>query len=126
MEYATKFFIVLGSINSALSVILGAFGAHVLKGRFTEDLMATFHTGTQYHFFHSLGLFAVAFVASLLPNSLLTQWSGWLMFVGIIIFSGSLYLLCFTGIRWLGAITPLGGISFIIAWLLLAIVALKA
>ena len=126
MEYNTKIFIVLGSINSALSVILGAFGAHVLKGRFTEDLMATFHTGTQYHFFHSLGLFAVAFVASLLPNSLLTQWSGWLMFVGIIIFSGSLYLLCFTGIRWLGAITPLGGLSFIIAWLLLTIAVLKA
>ena len=126
MEYATKLFIVLGSINSALSVILGAFGAHMLKERFTEDLMATFQTGTQYHFFHALGLFAVAFVASLLPNSPLAQWSGWLMVIGIILFSGSLYLLCFTGIRWLGAITPLGGMSFIIAWLLLAIAALKS
>ncbi len=126
MEYATKLFIILGSVNSALSVILGAFGAHMLKERLAEDLMATFHTGTQYHFFHSLGLFAIAFVTSLLPNSSLAQWSGWLMFIGIILFSGSLYILSFTGIRWLGAITPLGGMSFIIAWLLLAIATAKA
>lgn len=126
MERSTKLFIFLGSINSALSVILGAFGAHVLEKYLKEDLMATFHTGTQYHFLHALGLFAIAFVASLLPNSIWARWSGWLMLMGIVLFSGSLYLLCFTGIRWLGAITPLGGVSFIVAWSLLAVAVFKS
>jgi len=72
-----------------------------------------------------LGLFAVALVASLLPESALVKWSGWLMLAGILLFSGSLYLLSITGIRWLGAITPLGGVAFISAWLLLAVAVVK-
>jgi uncharacterized membrane protein YgdD (TMEM256/DUF423 family) len=125
LDQLTKFFVILGSLNAGLSVILGAFGAHVLKEQLTERLMTTFQTGIQYHFFHALGLIAVAFVASQLPGSNLVKWSGWLMFGGILLFSGSLYLLSITGIRWFGAITPLGGVAFIVSWLLLALSAFK-
>jgi len=121
LEPLTKFFVILGSLNAGLSVILGAFGGHVLKERLAENLMTTFQTGILYHFFHALGLFAVAFVASQLPGANLVKWSGLLMFAGIILFSGSLYLLSVTGVRWLGAITPVGGIAFIVAWVLLAL-----
>ncbi len=119
MNKLTRLFVILGSINAGLAVIIGAFGAHLLKDQLSDQLMTIFHTGNQYHFFHALGLFAVAFVASHLSNSKLVKWSGLLMFIGIIIFSGSLYMLSITGIRWLGAITPIGGIAFIGAWLLL-------
>jgi len=121
LEPLTKLFVILGSLNAGLSVIFGAFGAHLLKERLAESLMTTFQTGIQYHFFHALGLFAVAFVASQLPGANLVKWSGLLMFAGIILFSGSLYLLSLTGIRWLGAITPVGGIAFIVSWILLAL-----
>jgi len=125
MTALTKIFLLLGSINAALAVGLGAFGAHILRGRLSESLLGTYQTGVQYHFYHALGLFAVALAASLLPEAALVKWSGWLMLVGIILFSGSLYLLSITGMRWLGAITPLGGVAFISAWLLLAAAALK-
>jgi uncharacterized membrane protein YgdD (TMEM256/DUF423 family) len=119
MKNLTRVFVILGSLNAALAVILGAFGAHLLKSQLSENLMATFQTANQYHFFHALGLFAVAFIASH-TNSKLVKWSGFLMFIGIILFSGSLYILSITGIKWLGAITPIGGIAFIGAWILLA------
>ena len=119
MKNLTRLFVILGSLNAALAVILGAFGAHMVKNQLSENLMATFQTGNQYHFFHALGLFAVAFMASQ-TNSKLVKWSGFLMFIGIILFSGSLYILSITGIKWLGAITPIGGIAFIVAWILLA------
>jgi uncharacterized membrane protein YgdD (TMEM256/DUF423 family) len=126
MNVLTKIFLLVGSINAALAVGLGAFGAHGLRSRLSEDLLSTYQTGVQYHFYHALGLFAVALVASLLPESTLVKWSGWLMLAGIVLFSGSLYLLSLTGIRWLGAITPLGGVAFISAWLLLALAVFKA
>ena len=119
MKNLTRVFVILGSLNAALAVILGAFGAHMLKNQLSENLMTTFQTANQYHFFHALGLFAVAFIASH-TNSKLVKWSGFLMFIGIILFSGSLYILSITGIKWLGAITPIGGIAFIGAWILLA------
>ncbi len=125
MTTLTKIFVILASLNAALAVGLGAFGAHSLKAKLSADLMNTYQTGVQYHFYHALGLFAVAFVASQLPSSVLIKWSGWLMFAGIVLFSGSLYLLTLSGIRWLGAITPLGGVAFIAAWLLLAWAGLK-
>ena len=125
MNVLTKIFLLLGSVNAALAVGLGAFGAHGLRSRLSEDLLSTYQTGVQYHFYHALGLFAVALVASLLPDSALVKWSGWLMLAGILLFSGSLYLLSITGIRWLGAITPLGGVAFISAWLLLAVAVAK-
>ena len=83
-------------------------------------MLNIYQTAAQYHFYHALGLIAAAFVATLLPDSSLPKWAGWLMSGGIVLFCGSLYLLSLTGTRWLGAITPLGGVAFIAAWLLLA------
>ncbi|MDH3693924.1 MAG: DUF423 domain-containing protein [Gammaproteobacteria bacterium] len=120
-----KLFILLGSLNATLVVMLGAFGAHGLKARLSQEMLAVFQTGVQYHFYHALGLFAVAFVASQFPDSTLVKWSGWTMLAGIVLFSGSLYILSLSGIRWLGAITPLGGLAFIVAWCLLAIAVVK-
>jgi uncharacterized membrane protein YgdD (TMEM256/DUF423 family) len=120
-----KLFVSLGSINALIAVALGAFGAHALKTRLSADMLAVFETGVQYHFYHALGLLAVGIIATQLPESALVKWSGWLMVAGIILFSGSLYILSISGIKWLGAITPLGGTAFIIAWVLLAVAVLR-
>jgi uncharacterized membrane protein YgdD (TMEM256/DUF423 family) len=120
-----KLFISLGSINAAIAVGLGAFGAHALKNSLSSDMLAVFETGVQYHFYHALGLLAVGLIATQLPESSLVQWSGWLMLAGIVFFSGSLYILAISGISWLGAITPIGGTAFIVAWFLLTIAVLK-
>lgn len=120
-----KLFLSLGSINALLAVMLGAFGAHGLKSRLSSEMIEIFQTGVQYHFYHALGLLAVGLLAYHFPQSAWLRWSGWLMFSGIILFSGSLYLLSVTGIRWLGAITPIGGMAFIAAWILLTILILK-
>lgn len=121
-----KLFLLLGSLNTMLAVILGAFGAHGLKKILVPDLLVIFATGTQYHFYHGLGLLAVGLLAIQLPGSLQLKVSGWLMCAGIILFSGSLYLLAITGMRWLGAITPLGGVCFIVAWVMFAVAVVKA
>lgn len=120
-----KLFTSLGSINALIAVMLGAFGAHALKSRLSPEMMEIFQTGVQYHFYHALGLLAVGIIAYHLPDSGWLKWSGWLMLAGIIIFSGSLYILSTTGIKWLGAITPIGGTAFIVAWILLTIAVLK-
>lgn len=120
-----KIFTALGSINALIAVMLGAFGAHSLKNRLSPEMMEIFQTGVQYHFYHALGLLAVGVIAYHLPDSGWLKWSGWLMLAGIIIFSGSLYILSTTGIKWLGAITPIGGTAFIIAWILLTVAVLK-
>lgn len=109
-----------------LAVLLGAFGAHALRDRLSAEMLRIFETGVQYHFYHALGLLAIGLVAWHLPESGLLKWSGWLMLAGIVIFSGSLYLLSILGIRWLGAITPIGGTAFIVAWVLLAWAVLKS
>lgn len=121
-----KIFIILGSLNAFLSVALGAFGAHGLEGKLTERMMNIWEKGVTYQMFHSTGLFLVAFVASKIPDSSLVMWAGWLMCIGIVLFSGSLYVLSTSGIKVLGAITPLGGVAFLIAWTFLAIAAIKA
>jgi uncharacterized membrane protein YgdD (TMEM256/DUF423 family) len=113
-------FLLLGSLCALVAVALGAFGAHALEGRFSTEMLATWETATRYHFYHSLGLLIVGLVGLHFPRSALLQWAGWLMFAGILLFSGSLYVLSASGIRWLGAITPVGGAAFIAAWLLLA------
>ncbi len=112
-------FIRLGSIMMALSVALGAFGAHALKNLLDERMTAIYNTAVEYQFYHSLGLLAVAFVANFVESKKVNL-AGNIMFVSMFIFSGSLYILTTTGIKWLGAITPIGGTGFIIAWLLLA------
>lgn len=120
-----KLFVALGSINAFMAVALGAFGAHALKSRLSAEMLAIFETGVQYHFYHALGLLAVGIIATYLPDSVWLKRSGWIMFAGIVIFSGSLYILSLTGVRWLGAITPIGGICFLVSWVLLVIAVLK-
>jgi uncharacterized membrane protein YgdD (TMEM256/DUF423 family) len=124
MSSMTKFFLILGSINAMLAVLLGAFAAHGLKNKLSEQLLTSFQTGVQYHFYHALGLIIVGLVATQL-SGVGIKLSGWLMFTGIILFSGSLYVLAITGIRQLGMITPVGGICFILAWAVLAITVFK-
>ncbi|WP_430487864.1 DUF423 domain-containing protein [Priestia flexa] len=120
-----KIFVILGAINAALAVALGAFGAHGLEGKISEKYLEVWKTGVQYHMFHAIGLFVVALLLAKAPQSTLLSTSGWLMMGGIVLFSGSLYVLSTSGIKVLGAITPLGGVAFITAWVLIVIAALK-
>jgi len=115
-----RIFLMLGAINAFLCVAFGAFGAHGLKQRLSAEMLTVYQTGVQYHFYHSLGLIIVGLVLLHLPKSKPVLLSGWLMLGGIVLFSASLYALSLTEIRVLGAITPLGGIAFLSAWLLLA------
>ncbi len=126
MPQSAKIFLLLGSLAMMIAVGLGAFGAHGLKDRLAADMLAVYRTGVEYHVYHALGLLAVGMIAAHLPESDLVKWSGWLMAAGIVLFSGSLYLLALTGTRWLGAITPVGGAAWIVAWALLAAAILKA
>ena len=120
-----RIFLSLGAVNAFLAVALGAFGAHGLKARLPADMLAVYQTAVQYHFYHALGLLLIGLAALQIPATGFAKWAGWMMFTGILLFSGSLYVLSITGIRWLGAITPLGGLSFLIAWALLAAAVLK-
>ena len=115
-----RFLITAGAFSAALSVALGAFAAHALKSRMPPEALAVFQTGVQYQFYHSLGLILVGIVAQRYQGVTLLAAAGLLMAVGILLFSGSLYALSTTGILSLGIITPIGGVAFIAAWLLLA------
>jgi uncharacterized membrane protein YgdD (TMEM256/DUF423 family) len=114
-----RLFFTIGSLLAFLGVALGAFGAHGLRNRLSADLLATFEVGVRYQMYHALALLAVAWAHSRWPGPLLTA-SGWLFVAGTIVFSGSLYALSLSGMRWLGAITPLGGLAFLAGWLCLA------
>ncbi len=116
-------FFFLGSLSGGLAVALGAFGAHALKTRLTPESLATFETGVRYQMYHALALLVVAVAVTHVANVSLLNAAGWLFIAGTLLFSGSLYLLCFTQKRWLGAITPFGGLAFIAGWLLLALAA---
>lgn len=109
-----------GAIIMLLAVALGAFGAHVLEP-IIADSMDTYKTGVQYHMIHGLGMILAALAAGLWGDSRKLRWSARLFLIGIILFSGSLYLLAVAGWKWLGPITPLGGVSFIAGWLMLAL-----
>lgn len=115
-----KLFITLASLSGMLAVAFGAFGAHALKSRLDDYALGVFQTAVQYHFYHSLALLAVGILALSQPQTAMLKSSGWLFCIGIIIFCGSLYLLSISGVRWLGAITPLGGLAFIAGWACLA------
>ncbi len=117
----TRFLIATGAVSAALSVALGAFAAHGLKSRLPVEILAVFQTGVQYQFYHSLGLILVGILTRLYKGSTLLTASGLLMLAGILLFSGSLYIISTTGLRSLGIITPIGGIAFIVAWLMLAV-----
>ena len=120
-----KLFITLASLSGMLAVIFGAFGAHALRSKLDDYAMGVFETAVQYHFYHSLALLAVGVVALSQPQTMLLKSSGWLFLIGILVFSGSLYLLGIAGVRWLGAVTPLGGLAFIGGWACLAASAWK-
>jgi uncharacterized membrane protein YgdD (TMEM256/DUF423 family) len=115
-----RLFFSLGTGSAFLSVAAGAFGAHALRGRLSPEYLAVFETAARYQMYHALGLFAVAWALSRWPGST-AQWAGWLFVAGTVLFSGSLYALALTGARWLGAITPLGGVAFLVGWFCLAL-----
>lgn len=114
-----KALLVTGAVNGALAVLLGAFGAHGLKARVSPEMLTTWETASQYHFFHALALLIVGMLAHQLNETALLI-PGWILLAGLVIFSGSLYLLVLTDQRWLGAITPLGGTALIVGWAWLA------
>lgn len=115
------------AIMLALAVSIGAFGAHGLQSRLDAYLMGVYEKGVFYHFFHALGMLAVPLLvrAGLISKSA-GDWTGWLLLAGIVLFSGSLYVLAITGVRTLGAVTPFGGAAFIAAWVTLAVSALRS
>ena len=117
-----QLWLILGAASAFLSVAAGAFGAHALRARLAPDLLTIFETGARYHMYHSLGLIAIGLLMQLRPSPLL-HGAGWAMLVGILLFSGSLYALALSGVRALGAITPLGGLGFLTGWLLFALAA---
>ena len=116
-----KLFLMFGALLMAVAVMLGAFGAHGLKGKLTPEMMQVYRTGVEYHFYHALGVLLIGAIAGFYPQAQGVQWAGWALIVGIFLFSGSLYALALSGIRWFGPITPLGGVFFIIGWVMLAV-----
>ena len=117
-------FLFLGSLLAFLGVALGAFGAHALKDKFKEPKYAqNWNTSVQYQMYHALGLILIGILSldSVIGSSDLLSWAGYLMFAGVFFFSGSLYVLSLTGIKKLGAITPIGGVLFLAAWILVMI-----
>ena len=114
----------IGSFLMLLAVALGAFGAHALRQRVPPELLTVFETGVRYHAYHALALFAVAWLAERTGGELV-DWAGWAFTLGVVVFSGSLYLLALTGTRWLGAITPLGGTLFIVGWIVLLVASFR-
>lgn len=120
-----QLFFVLGAISGAIAVVLGAFGAHALRSSLSPDKLTTFETGVRYQMYHAVALLAVSLAMTRDSGSGLLTAAGVLFVVGTLLFSGSLYLLAVTKARWIGAITPLGGIAFIAGWLALALSALQ-
>lgn len=119
-------FILIGSLLGGLAVALGAFGAHTLEARLSPDDLSTFQTAVRYQMYHALALLAVAFALDRWPDAGVLNLAGWLFVAGVVLFSGSLYLLSLAGIRWMGAVAPLGGAAFIAGWLCLALAAWRA
>jgi len=113
-----RLFFVLGALFGGLGVALGAFGAHGLRQILSAEDLATFEIGVRYQMYHALALIAVAWAMSRWDHAALAA-AGWLFVGGIVVFSGSLYALVLTGQRWLGAVTPLGGVALIVGWALL-------
>ena len=120
-----RFFLIAAALAAGTGVILGAFGAHGLRPVLTEAELAIYRTGVEYQIWHALGIGMTGILAALYPAHRLLRWAGALMLCGILLFSGSLYLLSLTGQRWLGMITPLGGVAFVAAWLALTVFAMR-
>lgn len=121
----SKVFIVGGALAGMLAVLLGAFAAHGLREHLDVTLLATFKTGVQYQMYHALALLLIGVLAHQFPGQRLLRWSGILFVTGMLLFSGSLYMLALTQISWFGPITPVGGLAFMAGWLTLAYAATK-
>jgi uncharacterized membrane protein YgdD (TMEM256/DUF423 family) len=117
-----SWFLLLGALAAFIGVALGAFGAHGLRSRLSPEMLAVFETGVRYQMYHALALLLVAAITPTLGGWLVMT-AGWLFVAGIVLFSGSLYLLALTGVTMLGAITPLGGLAFLAGWACLAVAA---
>jgi uncharacterized membrane protein YgdD (TMEM256/DUF423 family) len=111
----------IGAFAAMLAVVFGAFGAHMLKDRLTPDELVIYQTGVQYQMFHAIGILLIALLIDRLPSQKLASWAARLLIIGIVLFSGSLYILALTGVKVLGAITPLGGVAFIAGWICMAL-----
>jgi len=119
-------FLLLSAVCAFLAVAMGAFGAHGLKEILSPDMLAVYKTAVTYQMWHALGLGFMAILRQQNPDNELLTYAGWLMFLGIILFSGSLYLLSLSGLKWFGMITPLGGLCFLAAWALVIFFAFKS
>ena len=119
----TRIFLAIASVLGGISVILGAFASHALKDRLSDRALEIWETGTKYQMYHALALILIALLITRLPASTSLVVAGYAFIAGILLFSGSLYALSLSGIKWLGAITPLGGVAFIIGWICLAVAA---
>jgi len=126
MSGGAKLFVSIGAALAALAVVFGAFGAHAFKARLPADVLEVYHTAVQYQFWHALGVLAVGLALQLSPEAGWLRTAGWLLTSGIFLFCGSLYLLALTGFKWLGVVTPLGGLALILGWLAVAVAALRA
>jgi uncharacterized membrane protein YgdD (TMEM256/DUF423 family) len=120
-----RVFFILGAVSAFMGVAAGAFGAHGLKSRLSVEMLSVFEVGVRYQMYHAFALMAAAWAQAKWPSSIVTA-GGWLFVVGTVLFSGSLYLLSVSGVRWLGAITPLGGVAFLAGWVCLGWGAWKA
>jgi uncharacterized membrane protein YgdD (TMEM256/DUF423 family) len=114
----------VGAVMGFVGVSLGAFGAHGLRARLSPEMLAIFDTGVRYHMYHALALLVTAWAVTRWPGAAAVT-AGWLFVAGTLVCSGSLYLLSITGQRWLGAVTPLGGLAFVLGWAALAWAALR-
>ncbi|AIG26867.1 DUF423 domain-containing protein [Brevibacillus laterosporus] len=120
-----KRYVTAGAILALLGVALGAFGAHVLEKMLDAKSLATFETGVRYQMYHALGLLFVGLLGKQVGETAMLKWAGTFLLAGILIFSGSLYLLCVTGVKMLGAITPIGGVCFLLGWLFVVLAVRK-
>ncbi len=119
-------FLILSAACGFLGVALGAFGAHGLKMILTPEMLAVYKTAVDYQMWHALGLGIIAVFMQQAQDSVLLKWAGWSMFTGILLFSGSLYLLAVFNLKWLGMVTPFGGLSFLAGWILIALFAFQS
>lgn len=119
-----KLFLLLGAINGFLAVALGAFGAHGLEGKISEKAIVTWEKAVNYQMFHTMALLATGFLLTKIQAASITS-AGWMFFIGIILFSGTLYLYATTGVKTFAMITPLGGIAFLIGWVLVGYAVVK-
>jgi uncharacterized membrane protein YgdD (TMEM256/DUF423 family) len=120
MSAVDRTFVLIGALAGVTGVGLGAFGAHGLRGRLSPEMLAVFETGVRYHLYHALALVATAALMGRLDGRLINA-AGWLFTAGIVLFSGSLYVVALTGVGVFGAITPIGGLAFLAGWACLAI-----